>query len=319
MASPTTSSRPRAAKQASGPCAIQVRGLTRRFGDNLALHPIDLDVGPGITGLLGPNGSGKSTLMRCLVGLVQPDRGTAMVDGILLTGDGIEVRRKVTYAPGELALYGELRADEHLQFFLRGRSSKALSRAHDLAQELGLPLTRKVRHFSHGMKRQLLFAAVMAPDVRVRILDEPTEGLDPSKRGQVLEIMIDDVRDGRTILLSSHHLGEVDAACENLVFLDKGQLVSIDNAQEVEARTRRIVRLWWEGGPPEDAARLLSNSGQLEIKVLDDYLLVHLASSDPRPFLKTLAEAPLPAPSAVEHGRISLALLYREIYGVEGV
>ena len=298
---------------------ISSKGLTRRFGDHLALHPTDLEVGPGVTGLLGPNGSGKSTFMRCLVGLVRPDAGSAVIDGVTLTGDGVEIRRRVTYAPGELALYGELRADEHLRFLLRGREDEAFGRAKKIAQILGLPLGQKVRSFSHGMKRQLIFAAAMAPDVRVRILDEPTEGLDPTKRSEVLELMAEDAQDGRTILLSSHHLGEVDAICENLAFLDGGRLVSVENAQRVRERTSQIVRIWWTGGAPKDAVQVLSSLGEEEVKLQDDHLMIHLTSSDPRPFLKRLGDAPLPAPSAVEHGRISLALLYREIYGVEGV
>ncbi|MEO2145665.1 MAG: ATP-binding cassette domain-containing protein [bacterium] len=298
---------------------ISSSGLSRSFGSTRALHPIDLDVQAGITGLLGPNGSGKSTFMRCLVGLVRPDSGTAVVAGVDLEGDGVAIRQRVTYAPGELALYGELRASEHLDFLLRGRNHQALDRSRELAKALGLPLHKKVRGYSHGMKRQLVFAAAMAPDVSVRILDEPTEGLDPTKRAQVLEMMADDAQDGRTILLSSHHLGEVDAVCENLAFLDGGRLVSVENAKQVAERTSRIVRLWWTAGVPADACQVLSAAGEERVRNLEDHLLVHLSSSDPRPFLKRLADAPLPAPSAVEHGRISLALLYREIYGVDGI
>lgn len=86
---------------APGAGTISARGVTRRFGDHLALHPLDLEVRPGVTGLLGPNGSGKSTFMRCLVGLVRPDAGEVLIDGVRLTGDGVAVRRRVTYAPGD--------------------------------------------------------------------------------------------------------------------------------------------------------------------------------------------------------------------------
>jgi ABC-2 type transport system ATP-binding protein len=188
-----------------------------------------------------------------------------------------------------------------------------------VAQELGLPLNRRVRGYSHGMKRQLLFAAAMGPEVPVRILDEPTEGLDPTKRAAVLEILGRDAAAGRTILLSSHHLGEVDAACERIAFLDAGRLVALEESAAVHERMARLVRVWWDGGLPARAVELLDGLAGAQARQEDEHLAVTLPSGDPRGFLAALAAAELPAPSAVEHGRISLNVLYREIYGVEGV
>ena len=225
----------------------------------------------------------------------------------------------MTYAPGELALYGELTGEQHLGFLVRGRDRGALRRARAVAQELGLPLTRRVRGYSHGMKRQLLFAAAMGPEVPVRILDEPTEGLDPTKRAAVLEILGRDAAAGRTILLSSHHLGEVDAACERIAFLDAGRLVALEESAAVHERMARLVRVWWDGGLPARAVKLLDGLDGAQARQEDEHLAVTLPSGDPRGFLAALAAAELPAPSAVEHGRISLNVLYREIYGVEGV
>lgn len=301
------------------PGVVSARGVTRRFGDHVALHPLDLDLAPGVTGLLGPNGSGKSTFMRCLVGLVRPDAGAVRIDGVRLQGDGVEVRRRLTFTPGELALYGELTGTEHLRFLVRGRDRAALTTARTVAEELGLPLDRQVRGYSHGMKRQLLFAAAMGPDVPVRILDEPTEGLDPTKRAAVLDILGRDAARGRTILLSSHHLGEVDAACERIAFLDAGRLVALEESAAVHERMARLVRLWWREGVPDGAVEQLEGQARAQVRIEDEHLAVTLPGADPRAFLAALAAADLPAPSAVEHGRISLSVLYREIYGVEGV
>src|SRR5690606_36610875 len=152
-------------------------------------------------------------------------------------------RRRCTYAPGELALYGELTGRDHLRWFLRGRGRPALGRALGIATDLGLPLERRVRGYSHGMKRQLLFAAALAPDVRVRVLDEASEGLDPTKRGQILDLLAADARRGTAILLSSHHLGEVDRVCDRLVFLNEGRKVGDEDAAEVRERAQRLVRV----------------------------------------------------------------------------
>ncbi len=300
---------------------LSARGLTRRFGERLALAPFDLDVEPGaVTGLLGPNGSGKSTLMRCLVGLVRPDAGTAVIGGVPLKGDGTAVRRRATYAPGELHLYGELTGRAHLALLLRGRSRADLTRGEALAADLGLPLDQRVRGYSHGMKRQLLFAAALAPDVPVRILDEISEGLDPAKRSEVLTRIEDDARQGRTILLSSHHLGEVDRACGRLLFVSNGKLVADESAAAIALRAARRMALDWPS--PEvalRAAKALTGPAVAAVHVAGARTAFTLASDDPRPFLAALqAAGELPPPRAMEHGRMSLSDLYRDLYGVEG-
>jgi ABC-2 type transport system ATP-binding protein len=297
---------------------VRVRGLSRRFGQHLALAPLDLDLGPGgVTGLLGPNGSGKSTFLRCLLGLVRASSGEAWVDGVRLEGDGTAIRRRVTFAPGELALYGGLRGAEQLDWLCAGRSAEETRRAHALADDLGLPLRARVRSYSHGMKRQLLFAAAMAPRVGVRILDEITEGLDPSKRGAVLELLREDAARGTTILLSSHHLGEVRRACDAMVFLRGGEKLSEESAAEVQGLARRTLQLRYAGGADGEALRRALPPGSLErLEVEGERATLLLAEEDPRPVLAALAAAPeLPAPGRIEYGELSLEDLYRDLYG----
>lgn len=315
---------PPASGIAAAPGKIVVRGLTRRFGATLALAPIDLDLGPGgVTGLIGPNGSGKSTFLRTLTGLVRPDAGSATVDGAELAGDGLAVRRRVAYAPGELHLYTEMRADEHLAWFLRGRPDRraALARARAIADGFGLPLRGRVRAFSHGMKRQLVLAAALAPDVRVRILDEPTEGLDPSRRGHVVELLRKDAARGVTLLLSSHHFGEIDRLCDRLVFLSRGAKLADETAETVAARARRFVHLVWPSEPDAVAAKPeLERLGAETVVLEGARTIVELGTADPRPFLAALANTGgLPPPRAIEFGRLSLEDLYRDLYGVGGL
>lgn len=292
---------------------------------------LDLELGPGgITGLLGPNGSGKSTFMRLLTGLLRPDSGSVRVDGVELAGDGVQIRRRVTYAPGELHLYGELRGRDHLDWLLRGRDARARESAVRRAEEFGLPLNRRVRGYSHGMKRQLVFAAAMAPRVAVRILDEATEGLDPTKRAEVLEILAEDSRQGTLILLSSHHLGEVDRACDRLVFMRAGRLLADETPASVHRRASRLLHIVWEEGAQLDAqldgietrlARLAGPAGPAveSVKRAGSRVTILLTEPDPRAFLAAFCGLDeLPAPLSVDHGHISLRELYRDIYGVEG-
>jgi len=300
---------------------VVARGLCRRFGSKVALHPTDLDLGPGrIVGLLGPNGSGKSTLLRSLLGIVRPDAGTASVDGVPLQGDGTAVRRRAAYAPGEIALHGERRGDDQLTWLLRGRGDAALGRARAIAAEFGLPLAKRVRTYSHGMKRQLLLAAALAPDVRVRILDEATEGLDPTRRGEVLGKLAQDAARGTTILLSSHHLGEVDRACDALVFLSEGRKIAEESAASIAERARRLVRLAFADAQEaaEVAARLATFPGA-RVRAEGARIAVHLESGDPHAFVASILSAPgIARPRSLLYGELSLPELYREVYGVEG-
>ncbi len=304
-----------------GAGGVSVHGLEHRFGATQALHRTDLEIpAGGVVGLLGPNGSGKSTLMRLLTGLVPLQQGKVNVDGVPMAGDGLEIRRRTTYAPGELHLYSELKGGEHLRFLLRGRRDGSFDRARSIAGELGLPLDRRVREYSHGMKRQLLFAAAIAPDVRVRILDEISEGLDPAKRSQVLDLIDADAARGTTILLSSHHLGEVDRSCQRLVFLNAGRVVADESSEEVRRRAGRLVRLRFAPGAlTPGSTGVLQGPGVESVEEVEDRVNVMLSGDDPRTFLGRLASATdLPAPTSVEHGRISLGELYRALYGVEG-
>ncbi len=301
--------------------AILARGLARSFRGKPALRPFELVVPRGaVTGLLGPNGSGKSTLLRCLVGLVRPDSGGAAVDGVELAGDGTAIRRRCTYSPGEIALYGELDGRAHLRWFLRARGSAALRRSLGIAEELGLPLAQRVRGYSHGMKRQLLFAAALGPDVRVRLLDEASEGLDPTKRGQVLGLLEAEARRGVAILLSSHHLGEVDRVCDRLVFLNGGEKVAEEDAARVREHARRLMRITYADAAEADGARAaLAGVAGLTARVRDEVLVLELDGPDPRAAFAGLAAArQLPVPRALDYGQLSLPELYRELYGVEG-
>jgi ABC-2 type transport system ATP-binding protein len=301
---------------------IRIQGLSRRFGPVLAVRPLSVTLGPGgITGLLGPNGSGKSTLLRLLLGLVRPDAGTAAVDGASLAGDGLAIRRRATYLCGEMHLYGELTARAHLAFCLRGRGRAALARACELAAGFELPLERRVRAFSHGMKRLLLLSAALAPEVRVRVLDEPTEGLDPTRRAQALELLRADAARGTTLLVSSHHLGEVERACTRLLFLKQGELLDEKSARDLARRARESLRLTWSAAPERAAVeRALAGGTVVELRLEGARATLFFPGGGGLAALPALLTAGgLPPLRALAYGELTLAELYRELYGVEGV
>jgi ABC-2 type transport system ATP-binding protein len=300
---------------------VHAAGLTRRFGGVVAVRPLDVTIGPGgITGLLGPNGSGKSTFLRMLLGLVRPDAGSASVDGVALAGDGLAVRERATYLCGELHPYGELTARAHLAWSLRGRGRAALARAHEIAARFELPLGRRVRGFSHGMKRQLLLAAALAPDVRVRVLDEPTEGLDPTRRAQVLELLREDEARGTTLLVSSHHLGEVERACTRQLFLRRGQLLDERAARALEQRARESLRATWSEPPDRAALERILEGREADLRLDGARAMIFFPTGGGQVALQRLVAADgLPPLVSLAYGELPLAELYRELYGVEGV
>jgi len=154
----------------------------------------------------------------------------------------------------------------------------------------------------------------------VRILDEATEGLDPSRRGEILERLRADAAQGTTILLSSHHLGEVDRVCDELVFLSEGRKLAQETASSLAARARRLVRLGFEAGTDMRAvAAVLAREPGASVRVDRLRASVALDGRDPAAYLAAALAAPdLPRPRSAEYGALSLADLYREIYGVEG-
>ncbi len=298
---------------------IEAMGLSRRFGKVLAVRPFRVSIGRGgVTGLLGPNGSGKSTFLRLLLGIVPRDGGHARIDGVDLVGDGTAVRARATYAAGEVAVYGEMTGHSHLDWFLR-RRGEARGRAAEIAAALELPLEKRVRGYSHGMKRMLALSAALAPNVRVRILDEPTEGLDPSRRGQILELLTEDAKNGTTILLSSHHLGEVESICDRMLFLRAGELLDESAASLVRLRATHSLRLEWSEPIATDRVhQSLARFG--EVRFEERRALLFLREEDPRPALRAILEdRSLPPPAAFSFGELSLAELYRELYGAEAV
>ena len=171
------------------------------------------------------------------------------------------------------------------------------------------------------MKRQLLLAAALAPDVRVRILDEPTEGLDPTRRADVLELLRADAARGTTLLVSSHHLGEVERFSGRLLFLKRGELLDEAAARELLARARRSLRCTFESEPARATLeRVLAAHAPFELVLAHGHARVYSPAADPRELACTLLAARELGPlRAFSCGESSLADLYRELYGVEGV
>ncbi|WP_165224756.1 ABC transporter ATP-binding protein [Aquisphaera insulae] len=230
---------------------IATLGLTKHYGRFAALSDMSLEVRKGeVLGLLGPNGAGKTTLIRLLLGMLRPTAGTASVAGLDPWRDGREMRRRVSYLPGEIRLFGHLTGFKMLCYMSDLRGGEALERAVAIAERvLKLDLNRRVRAYSTGMKQKLALAQAFADPVDILILDEPTSALDPTVRNDVVNL-VHQARDaGQTVVFSGHVLSEVEAVADRVAIMRRGRLMHIEDMRD--RRGLRLVLARYEGELPD--------------------------------------------------------------------
>jgi len=224
---------------------VETRSLTKIYGQKAALDHCDLSVARGeVLGLLGPNGAGKTTLLRLLMGYLRPSDGSARIDGFDCYHQSVQVHTRVAYLPGDARLFARMRGREVLQFFCNVRGERHnLPKALAFAERLELDFSGQVATYSTGMRQKLALAAVLAADTPLLMLDEPTANLDPTVRSDVVTIVREAQRAGRTVIFSSHVLEEVEEACDRVCILRKGKLVHAQRMDELLKQHRISARL----------------------------------------------------------------------------
>src|SRR5262249_55538459 len=224
--------------------ALQLDHVVVRYGRRTALDGVSLSFESGALGLLGPNGAGKSTLIRVVLGFLRPQAGSARVLGADPLADGLALRRRIGYSPEEDALLPGSTgvAAVALCAELSGLPRHdALQRAHDMLHYVGLGEVRyrRVETYSQGMRQRLRLAQAIVHDPELVILDEPTNGLDPRGRQEVLELIADLVRKNIRLVLSSHLLPDVEAVCDQVAVLEAGRLVRAGRLADLLGRGDR--------------------------------------------------------------------------------
>jgi ABC-2 type transport system ATP-binding protein len=221
---------------------IEIKKLTKNFGTLVAVSNLDLQIGAGdIFGFIGPNGAGKTTTMRILVTLLEPTGGAAFIDGLDVRKKGKEVRRRVGYMPDFMGVYDDLKVFEYLEFFaaafgIEYRKRKAIVDGVLELTDLVSKQDALVDSLSRGMQQRLGLARVLIHDPKVLILDEPASGLDPRARIEMRELLRELKRMGKTIMISSHILSELEEICDRIGIIEHGQLVFSGTLEEIRPR-----------------------------------------------------------------------------------
>ncbi|MFD9211517.1 MULTISPECIES: ATP-binding cassette domain-containing protein [unclassified Streptomyces] len=230
--------------------AISVAGLHKSFGRARALDGLDLAVETGeVHGFLGPNGAGKSTTIRILLGLLRADSGAARLLGMDPWKDAVELHRRIAYVPGDVTLWRNLSGGEVIDLYGRLRGGLDRARRNRLTERFELDPTKKGRTYSKGNRQKVALVAAFASEVDVLILDEPTSGLDPLME-EVFQSCVAEERDrGRTVLLSSHVLSEVEALCDRVSIIRKGRTVESGSLADLRHLTRTSVSADLAGTP----------------------------------------------------------------------
>jgi ABC-2 type transport system ATP-binding protein len=240
--------------------AIVTRALTKTYGRARGVADLDLEVRPGeVFGYLGPNGAGKTTTLRLLLDLIRPTRGSATVLGLDSHREGRAIRRRVGYLPGDLRLYVSLSGRELLDYFGHLRGAIPRERAEALARRLDCDLGREIRALSSGNRQKLGLIQAFMSDPELLILDEPTNGLDPLVQQTFYELVLEARAAGRTVLLSSHILPEVERVCDRVGILREGRLVAVESIADLRARAVRRVEI--EFGTPSSPPSRGSSPG----------------------------------------------------------
>ncbi|WP_049564629.1 ABC transporter ATP-binding protein [Streptomyces sp. SBT349] len=223
--------------------AIQIEGLIKTFGRTRALDGLDMTVRTGeVHGFLGPNGAGKTTTLRVLLGLMNSDAGTVRLLGDDPWEKAVELHRRLAYVPGDVTLWPNLTGGEVIDLLGRLRGTAEQRQRKDaLIERFQLDPTKKSRTYSKGNRQKVVLIATLVSDVELLLLDEPTSGLDPLMDAVFRECIADEKAKGRTILLSSHILSEVEALCDRVSIIRAGRIVETGSLAELRHLTRVSV------------------------------------------------------------------------------
>ncbi|MFP3914245.1 MAG: ABC transporter ATP-binding protein [Actinomycetota bacterium] len=234
--------------------ALVTRGLTKHYGETLALDHLDMEVRAGeVFGFLGPNGAGKTTTIRLLLDILRPDEGSVRLLDLDPRRDGVELRRRIGYLPGDFVVDGRQTSRQLLTYLGNLRGGIPTDRVEQLAGRLELDLDTRIRSLSKGNRQKVGLVQAFMHDPELLILDEPTSGLDPIMAREFLTMVDEARRRGQTVFMSSHILSEVQQAANRAGIIRRGRLIAVDEVETLRAKAVRRVEITFSRPVAEEA------------------------------------------------------------------
>ncbi len=255
---------------------IEITDLTKYYGNLCALDHINISIRAGeIMGLLGPNGAGKTTVLRIITGYLAPTSGTVTTKGLSIERDILQIKKMIGYLPEEAPLYKDMLVFDYLNYVadIRGiRADNKSKRIHELADICGLNevMHRSINELSKGYKQRVGLAHAMMSDPEILVLDEPTSGLDPNQIVEIRDI-IKQIGKEKTVILSTHILSEVEATCNRMVIINKGEIVADGSTTDLKrsSEAEYTLNISLKGAESSDVSNLLSPvEGVTEVRPL---------------------------------------------------
>lgn len=223
---------------------LKMNNISKKFGNFTALNGIDLELNKGdIHGFIGPNGAGKTTTIRILLGIIKASAGESKVFGMDSWKDSVEIHKNLAYVPGDVNLWPNLTGGEVIDLFVKLRGSYNKTRRNELIERFQLDPSKKCRTYSKGNRQKVALIAAFASDVDLYILDEPTSGLDPLMEKVFQEYIFEAKEAGKSVLLSSHILSEVDQLCNKVSIIRQGEIIESGSLDELRHLTRTSITL----------------------------------------------------------------------------
>lgn len=290
---------------------IRIVQLTKKWGAFTAVNSVSFEIHKNeIFGLVGPNGAGKTTLIKALIGAVVPTSGNTYIADHCVQKQGVAARSLTTYLPSDGHFYESMTANSFLQFAMSGYRHVDIPWRDEMLDAFHIPLHKKIRSFSHGMKRKLGIVQALAPRTPVAILDEPEEGLDPTARLKFLQFLQRERAGGRTILLSSHQLESVAQVCDRVAFIAAGRLLDCNSLEQIRERAGKRIRVRLL--PGTDPA-CLQIEGVKSVVARNGVFIV-ITDGDERDLLQKIVTLPV---DGVEYRQLRLEDVYADLYQVE--
>ena len=255
---------------------LKVSQLTKKFGTFTALNGVNFEVGEGeIFGFIGPNGAGKSTTIRILLGLIQATSGEATIFGKNVWSDAVEIHKRLAYVPGDVHLWPNLTGGEVIDLFGKLQGGMNQNRRDELIARFDLDPTKKCRTYSKGNRQKVALVSAFASEADLFILDEPTSGLDPLMEQIFQESVLELKEQGKSVLLSSHILSEVEKLCDRVGIIRQGEIIESGTLEDL----RHLTRINFVVETKERIVGLESLNGIHEIEQLGDTLSFQVDSS----------------------------------------